>query len=106
MIRKTGLILGGIIILVALAITIQPSLLFALSAWKTQEILFRNQLNKDHRIELQMQDQGALGYNRRIVEVNPMLFIDKITEIDTTGINMQEWQQVDEYVNELELKGG
>lgn len=106
MMRKTGLVLGGIIILVAVSIIIQPRLLFALSAWKTQEILFRNQLNKDHRIELQMQDQGALGYNRRIVEVNPRLLMDKITEIDTTSINKKEWQQVDEYVNELELKGG
>ena len=63
-------------------------------------------MNDQHRIEFQMQDVGAFGYNRRIVEVETFLFIDFAEEIDTSQIDKSEWQRVDEYINEIGFKGG
>jgi hypothetical protein len=94
------------ILLMLLALLVNSGPLFHLSSWKTQEVLYRSRSHKDHRIEFQMRDIGALGYRRRIVEVKPFLFFDLPSEIDTAGINKKDWYRVDEYVNELEMKGG
>ncbi len=95
------------VLLVLLGLLVKSGPLFHLSSWKTQEILYRSRTHKNHRIELQMRDIGAFGYHRRIVEVKPFLFFDLPSEIDTAGINKKKnWYRVDEYVNELELKGG
>ncbi|MFN3405871.1 MAG: hypothetical protein ACK40G_17385 [Cytophagaceae bacterium] len=75
--------------------------------YKTQDILFRNKRFSNIRIEFQMEDIGAFGYNRRtvkVVQLTPLLRWTTYTEIDK--IDMNEWIKVDEYVNELELKGG
>lgn len=80
--------------------------LFGTSPWKTQEIIYRSLKDKNHRIEFQMQDAGAFGYNRRLAEVKPFFFFEITDEIDTARIDKKEWLRVEENVNELELKGG
>lgn len=44
-------------------------IVFSSSIWKTNKVLFINQENQNHKVEFQMQDIGALGYNKRTVEV-------------------------------------
>lgn len=96
----------GFVVLISIFLffVIHPETLFALSAWKTQEVIFRNKEDQNHRIEFQMQDRGAVGINRRIVEVKTHFFIDFANKIDTSKIDKSNWQKVDEYVNELGLK--
>ncbi len=77
------------------------------SGYKTQDIIYRQKGNTDNRIEYQMEDIGALGYNRRtvkIIQLTPLL--QWITTTDTDDIDTNVWTKVDEYVNELGLKGG
>jgi hypothetical protein len=95
-----------IVALLILFLINNPRFVFALSPWKTQDIVYRHLKNKNCRIEYQMQDVGAFGYNKRIVKVETFLFIDFTEEIDTTYLDKSHWQRVEEYVNELELKGG
>lgn len=44
-------------------------IVFSSSVWKTNKVLFINKDNQNHRVEFQKQDVGALGYNKRTVEV-------------------------------------
>lgn len=44
-------------------------IIFSSSVWKTKKILFLNKENHKNRAEYQTQDMGALGYNKRMVEV-------------------------------------
>ncbi len=106
MIRKMLITLGVVIVLLMLIVITNPRIAFSLSPWKSQEIIYRHKMNDQHRIEFQMQDVGAFGYNRRIVEVETFLFIDFAEEIDTSQIDKSEWQRVDEYINEIGFKGG
>jgi len=53
-----------------------------------------------------MQDAGALGYNRRVVQVTPGIFFDSVEPIDTSIFHGSDWNWVNEEVNELGLKGG
>ncbi|UZR98167.1 hypothetical protein [Chondrinema litorale] len=96
----------GLVVLISIFLffVIYPEILFDLSAWKTQEVIFRHNNDQNHRIEFQMQDRGAVGINRRIVEVQTYFFIDFANKIDTSKIDKSNWQKVDEYVNELGLK--
>ena len=72
--------------------------------WKTQTILFENGHFKNKTIEFQMQDKGALGYNKRIVEVTNLTGFLKIIEpIDTINLGLP-WIKVDKEINELNLK--
>ena len=106
MIRRILITLGAIVIALMLLLIIEPRISFSLSPWKSQEIIYRHRMNKHQRIEFQMQDVGAFGYNKRIVEVRSFFFIDFTEDIDTTQIDKSDWQRVDEYINELGLKGG
>lgn len=76
--------------------------------YKTQTILYRQNGHPNNRIENQWSDVGAFGYNRRtvkIIQVTPLL--QWTTEFaDETEITQGSWTRVDEYVNELGLKGG
>ena len=72
--------------------------------WKTQTIIYENGHFNNKTIEFQMQDKGALGYNRRIVEVTKFTFFLKLIEqVDTTEIDLP-WILVNKDVNELRLK--
>lgn len=44
-------------------------IVFSSSVWKTNNVFFINKENQNHKVESQMQDVGALGYNKRTVEV-------------------------------------
>ena len=83
-------------------------ILFSAGAWRTQDILYQNGHLKFKTIEFQMQDKGALGYNRRTVEV---LYLTKFFTISKEISDKQiekglgvEWVRVNEEINELELK--
>jgi hypothetical protein len=75
------------------------------SPYKTQTVMYRSKTNPDIRIEFQMQDIGAFGYNERIIKISPGYFFDSTQEIDVKEIDTLNWAKVDEYVNELGLKG-
>lgn len=63
---------GGLLsVLVLLGIGIHgpTNILYASSVWKTQKIIKPIDHSTKHNIELQFQDVGALGYNRRQVKV-------------------------------------
>jgi hypothetical protein len=72
--------------------------------WKTQTILYNHGHFKFKTIESQMQDKGALGYNRRIVEVTKLAgFLRIIEPVDTAKVGLP-WIKVDKDINELKLK--
>lgn len=73
--------------------------------FRTQTIIFRDKSDPEHRVEFQMQDVGALGYNKQLVEVRPLLFFFETTSpIDTTAPSNTTWVRVDEFVNEMGIK--
>lgn len=57
------------------------------SPYKTQTIIYRNKEDKSIMIEFQMQDVGALGYNRRTVKVEQGIFFDFVSEINVNYID-------------------
>ena len=76
--------------------------LFSATSWKTQTIIYQNKFDDSKKVEFQMLDIGALGYQRRIVEVNYItdwFFISK-----EEGIYNSDWKKINKEVNELELK--
>jgi hypothetical protein len=93
------------LIILAALIILNYNLLWG-SGWKTQEILYKSKTNPKDRIEYQMQDMGAFGYDERIVRVKEGWLFDSVYPIDTSKINKSDWIEVNEYVNELGIKGG
>ncbi len=74
-------------------------------AWRTQTVEYRNLHLGNRTIEFQMQDKGALGYNRRTVDVIRLLpFLTWTTETSTSELDSLTWKLVNEEVNELGLK--
>ncbi|QQS51001.1 MAG: hypothetical protein IPM71_15730 [Bacteroidota bacterium] len=72
--------------------------------WKTQTIIYENGHISCKTIEFQMHDKGALGYNKRIVEVTKLTgFLKLIEPIDTADIGLP-WIKVDKEINELKIK--
>ena len=93
------LVLTGILIVGPMKIV------FSSSAWKTQKIVYQNQKITFKKVEFQMQDAGALGYNRRTVEVTYLTDFFMIVEPTENGIAKEgEWVKVDKEINELGLK--
>lgn len=82
-------------------------LLFQSSSWKTQTIKLIDQANDRHVVEYQIKDIGALGYGNREVElfylVRGHVFI-RICAYDHRNFLGYRWKQVNEYVNEAELR--
>jgi hypothetical protein len=92
------------IILTIIFIVGPTKILLSIGAWRTQTILYQNGHLSFKTVEFQMQDVGALGYNKRTVEVvylTPFFIItsEVIDDID----KRVEWVKVDKYINELEL---
>ncbi|TNE31665.1 MAG: hypothetical protein EP346_00300 [Bacteroidetes bacterium] len=78
---------------------------FSASAWQTQTVIYQNCYNSSRKVEFQMKDVGALGYNRRTVEVKYLSDLFMITyPVDPSVDHNVEWVKVDNDVNELELK--
>jgi hypothetical protein len=74
--------------------------------WKTHTIIYEHGHLKNKTIEFQMQDKGALCYNRRIVEVTRINgFIEYVAPIDTSKVSLP-WIKVNKDINEIGLKGG
>ena len=78
--------------------------------WKAQTVIFKNKHLYNRAIESQLQDKGALGYNRRVVDrikLFPFVsWIKNISQEDLKTIDSLTWDKVDIYLNEQELKGG
>lgn len=76
-----------------------------MSPWKTQTILYAHGHFRFLRIEHQMQDLGAFGYDQRTVRVLSLARILEIhASVDTTEIHSPEWIGSGEYVNEMNLR--
>jgi len=78
--------------------------------WRTQTIIYRNNHLYNRTIEFQLQDKGALGFNRRTVnrlKLFPFVSLTKeLTEEDLKNIDSLTWDKVDINLNEQEFKGG
>lgn len=80
-------------------------ILFSTGAWRTQTILYQNGHLSFKTVEFQMQDVGALGYNKRTVEVFYLTPFFMITSEVPNDIDKRvEWVKVDKEINELGLK--
>ncbi len=105
---KTKRIIGTIyptIILVLIFLVHPMKILFHSGAWRTQTILYQNSHLSFKTVEFQMQDIGALGYNRRTVEVTYLSPLFMITNEVPSNIDKRvEWVKIDKDVNELGLK--
>ena len=93
-------------IVLALILVVGPTkILFSTGAWRTQTILYQNGHLSFKTVEFQMQDVGALGYNKRTVEVfylTPLFIIT--SEVPTDIDNRVEWVKVDKDINEIGIK--
>ncbi|WP_153798512.1 hypothetical protein [Foetidibacter luteolus] len=79
-------------------------LLLAAGAWQTQTILYQNGHLSFKKVELQMQDVGALGYNQRTVEVLYLTPLFMITNPVSKDIDKHaEWIKINKDVNEMNL---
>ena len=78
---------------------------FSSSAWRTQKLIYQNGHLDFKKVEFQMQDVGALGYNRRNVE---MIYLTDlfmiVSPVEKDIDDRVEWIKVDKEVNELGLK--
>jgi len=80
-------------------------ILFSSGAWRTQTILYQNGHLTFKKVEFQMQDIGALGYNKRTVEVIYLTPLFMLTSEVPNDIDKRvEWIKVDKDINELNLK--
>lgn len=101
----TKRIIGAIyptVFLVLIFVVGPTTILFSKGAWRTQTILYQNGHLRFKTIEFQMQDLGALGYNKRTVEVlylTPLFIISN--EVPSDIDKHVEWIKVDKDVNEL-----
>lgn len=78
--------------------------LFSISSWNTQMILYEHKHYSFKQVEFQMQDVGALGYNKRYVKVTYITKWLMITEIiDPKQHFGAEWIEVNEDANELNI---
>ena len=70
--------------------------IFFYQYWVDFSIAYEHKSDSTRTIREQMEDQGAFGYGkRRIVEVDPMLFIfHRVTPVDTNQLEMNEWRYV------------
>jgi hypothetical protein len=76
--------------------------LFSTSSWNTQTIVYQNIDSKNKKIEFQMRDIGARGYNKRHVKVTYLTpWFMLTTEVDPEQDFGKSWKKVDKDVNEL-----
>lgn len=105
---KTKRIIGAIYptVFVVLIIVVNPmKILFSSGAWRTQTVVYQNGHLSFKKVEFQMQDIGALGYNKRTVEVIYLTPLFMITSEVPADIDKRvEWIRVDKDINELNLK--
>ena len=62
--------------------------------WKTQTILYEKKDQSNRTIEFQLQDKGALGYNKRTVDKIEILpLINWVNDINENTIDSLEWKK-------------
>lgn len=103
--RKIISIIVPILTILGILLIGPIKIIFSSSSWKTQKILYQNEHSEFKKVEFQMQDVGASGYNRRTVKVtyltNFFMIIDPVEkDIDKHS----EWIKIDKEINELGLK--
>jgi hypothetical protein len=105
---RKGKIIGAVFptIFLTLILVVGPmKILFSTGAWQTQTILYQNGHLSFKTVEFQMQDVGALGYNKRTIEVFYLTpFFMTTSEVPNDIDQRVEWIKVDKEVNELGLK--
>lgn len=105
---RKGIIIGStlpILALIGILIIGPIHIGYSSSAWKTKKVLYQNGHFDFKKVEFQMQDVGALGYNKRTVEVTYLTSLFMIINpVEKDIDNRVEWVKVDKEVNELELK--
>lgn len=105
---RNGKIIGTVFptIVLALILVVGPmKILFSTGAWRTQTILYQNGHLSFKTVEFQMQDVGALGYNKRTIEVFYLTPLFMITsEVPTDIENRVEWVKADKDINEIGIK--
>lgn len=78
--------------------------------WKTQTVIYTNNHLYNRTIEFQLQDKGALGYNRRTIDrIKLFPFVSwtkKLTDENLKNIDSLTWKKVNINLNEQGLKGG
>ncbi len=80
-------------------------IIFSSGSWKTQKVIYQNGHLNFKKVEFQMQDIGALGYNKRTVEVTYLTDLFMIVRPVRKDINeCVEWVKIDKEINELGLK--
>ena len=57
------------LVLIVILIIGPMKIIFSSASWKTEKVLYENGHLPFKKVELQTQDVGALGYNKRMVEV-------------------------------------
>ncbi|MCK0158942.1 hypothetical protein MWU65_17275 [Cellulophaga sp. F20128] len=87
-------------------LTIGPmKIIFSSRSWKTQKILYQNGHLDFKKVEFQMQDVGALGYNKRTVEVIYLTDLFMIVSPVEKDIDKRvEWVKIDKEINEHGLQ--
>lgn len=102
--RVIGVIIPTIILALILIVGLNK-IIFSTGVWQTETILYQNQHLKFKTVEFQIQDIGALGYNKRTVEVFYLIPFFMITsELPNDLDKRVEWMKVDKNVDELGLK--
>ena len=78
--------------------------------WRTQTIIYQNRHLASRTIEFQLQDKGALGFNRRVIDrtkIAPFIsWTRKLTDEELNHIDPLTWDKVDRELNEVGFKGG
>ena len=78
---------------------------FSSGSWKTQKEIYKNEHLNHKKVEFQMQDVGALGYNKRTVEVTYITDLFMIVSPVKNDIDKRvEWVKINKEINELGLK--
>ncbi len=105
---RNGKIIGTlfpIVIMIMILVVGPMKLVFYSSTWCTQTILYQHRGFSAKKIEFQIQDVGALGYNKRTVRVFYLTPFFIITSKTPTDIDKSaEWFNINKDVNELGLK--
>lgn len=105
--KRIILILYPILLLILL-IVVNPNIihpiriLYASTVWKTFFVFYEHKQNSCRTIEFQMQDIGALGFNRRTVEVINLTTLFRITKElpNDSDIDENEWILVNKEMDE------
>ena len=94
-----------ILTIIGILIIGPKKIIFSSSSWKTQKVIYQNRHLNFKKVEFQMQDIGAFGYNKRTVEV---FYLTKlfmiISPIENDIKERVEWIKVDKEINELGIK--